>query len=138
VSDWNDKVIEEFRSNKGHVGGGFAGAPLLLLHHCGRKSGKEYVAPMTYQAGPGDTVYVFASKGGSPDNPQWYANALAARKAHVELGTQAFDVTVEEVTGEERDKVYSRQAAAFPGFGDYEQKTRGTRIIPVLALTRTA
>lgn len=138
MSDWNDKVIAEFRANKGHVGGGFAGAPLLLLHHVGRRSGREYVAPMMYQAGPGDTVYVFASKGGSPDNPQWYSNALVAGKARVEVGTQSFDVTVEELTGEERDKVYGRQAAAFPGFADYEQKTRGVRTIPVLALTRTA
>jgi deazaflavin-dependent oxidoreductase (nitroreductase family) len=138
VSDWNDKVIAEFRANKGHVGGGFAGAPLLLLHHRGRRTGKEYVSPMMYLAGPGDTVYVFASKGGSPDNPQWYANAMVAGTARVELGTQSFDVTVEELTGEERDRVYGRQAAAFPGFADYEQKTRGIRTIPVLALTRTA
>jgi deazaflavin-dependent oxidoreductase (nitroreductase family) len=132
----NDDVITEFRANGGRVGGGFAGAPLLLLHHVGRRSGKEYVAPMMYQAGSGDTVYVFASKGGAPDDPEWYANAVAAGRARVEIGTQSFDVTVEEVSGKARDRVYQRQAAAYPGFGEYEEKTVGIRTIPVLALAR--
>ncbi|MFN2540142.1 MAG: nitroreductase/quinone reductase family protein [Mycobacteriales bacterium] len=136
MSDWNAQIIEEFRSNEGRVGGPFAGAPLLLLHHVGRKSGKEYVSPMMYQAGPGDTVYVFASKGGAPEHPKWYLNAVAARKARVDIGTQTFEVSVEEVTGDERDTVYRRQAAAYPGFAEYEEKTAGVRVIPVLALTR--
>jgi len=136
MSDWNDKVIAEFRGNGGRVGGAFEGAPLLLLHHVGRKSGTEHVAPMMYQAGPGDTVYVFASKAGAPEHPDWYWNAVQAKQAHVEIGTSAYDVAVEEVTGEERDTVYRRQAAAYPGFAEYEQKTEGIRTIPVLALTR--
>ncbi|MCU1624975.1 MAG: ddn 2 [Frankiales bacterium] len=136
MSDWNDKVIAEFRANGGRVGDAFAGAPLLLLHHAGRSSGTPYIAPIMYQAGAGDTVYVFASKGGAPDDPDWYANAVAAGKATVEIGTQTFEVTVEELTGEQRDAVYARQAAAYPGFAEYEEKTRGVRTIPVLALTR--
>jgi hypothetical protein len=30
--DLNTRIIEEFRTHHGQVGGGFAGAPLLLLH----------------------------------------------------------------------------------------------------------
>jgi deazaflavin-dependent oxidoreductase (nitroreductase family) len=91
---------------------------------------------MMWQAGAGDTIYVFASKAGAPDNPDWYANALAAGGATVEVGTQTYDVTVTELTGEDRDTVYGRQAAAYPGFAEYERKTAGIRTIPVLALTR--
>src|SRR6202000_2462694 len=66
--DWITKTITEFRANQGRVGGTFEGAPLVLVHHRGRKSGREYVNPMMYL--PHDTdpdiVYVFATKGGAP------------------------------------------------------------------------
>jgi deazaflavin-dependent oxidoreductase (nitroreductase family) len=137
ADDWNAKIIEEFRTHEGRVGGPFEGAPLVLVHHTGRKSGTERVSPMMYQAGPGDTIYVFCSKAGAPDNPDWYYNLVAGTPASVEIGTQSWPVTVEEVTGEARDTVYRRQAAAYPGFAEYEEKTRGIRTIPVLALTRS-
>ena len=136
MSDWNDMIIADFREHAGHVGHGFEGMPMLLLHHTGRKTGRPLVTPLTYQAGPGDTVYVFASKGGAPDTPQWYLNALASGRAQVEIGTQAFDVAARDVTGDEREKVWGRQKAAYPGFAEYEAKTAGIRTIPVLALTR--
>ncbi|MCU1603516.1 MAG: hypothetical protein JWO22_4225 [Frankiales bacterium] len=99
---------------------------MLLLHHVGRKSGKAYVAPMMYLAGAGDTVYVFASKAGAPDDPDWYDNAIAAGRARVEIGTQAFDVTVEELSGETRDTVYARQARAYPGFAGTRRGPEGS------------
>jgi len=46
MSDWNKKIIEEFRANQGKVGGNFVGRPLLLLHTRGAKSGKERVNPL--------------------------------------------------------------------------------------------
>lgn len=137
ADDWNTQIIEEFRSHEGRVGGPFEGAPLVLVHHTGRKSGTERITPMMYLAGPGDTVYVFCSKAGAPDNPDWYYNLIDGGGASVEIGTQSWPVSVQEITGEERDAVYRRQAAAYPGFAEYEEKTKGLRTIPVLALTRT-
>lgn len=138
MSDWNQQTIDEFRANEGRVGGPFEGAPLLLLHHHGRKSGAEYVAPMMYLADETDpkTVYVFASKGGAPSNPDWYTNLTASGTATVEVGTETFDVTVHEVKGADRDRIYAEQAERYPGFAEYEAKTAGIRTIPVLALTR--
>ncbi|MGZ0145973.1 nitroreductase family deazaflavin-dependent oxidoreductase [Kribbella sp. WER1] len=139
MSDWNQHTIEEFRANEGRVGGPFEGAPLLLLHHHGRKSGKEYVAPMMYLADETDpkTVYVFASKAGAPTNPDWYTNLAAAGTATVEVGTETHPVTVHEITGADRDRIYAEQARRYPGFAEYEVKTTGIRTIPVLALTRS-
>ncbi|GAA1598685.1 MULTISPECIES: nitroreductase family deazaflavin-dependent oxidoreductase [Kribbella] len=139
MSDWNQQTIDEFRANEGRVGGPFEGAPLLLLHHHGRKSGKEYVAPMMYLADETDpkTVYVFASKAGAPTNPDWYTNLTAAGTASVEVGTETHDVTVHEVKGADRDRIYAEQARRYPGFAEYEVKTAGIRTIPVLALTRS-
>ena len=77
--DWNAKTIAEFRANEGRVGGNFEGAPMVLVHHRGRKSGREYVNPMMYlpHETDDDIIYVFATKGGLPTNPDWYYNLIA-------------------------------------------------------------
>jgi deazaflavin-dependent oxidoreductase (nitroreductase family) len=140
MSDWNDQVIAEFRANEGKLGGSFEGAPVTLLHHRGRKSGKEFVAPVMYLADDADpdadTIYVFASKAGAPTNPDWYYNLVEAGTGTVEVGTQTYDVDVEEITGAERDRIFAEQARRYPGFAGYAEKTEGVRTIPVLALRR--
>src|SRR4051794_15082079 len=138
MSDWNAQIISEFRANHGQVGGQFDGAPLILLHHRGRKSGTDYVSPVMWlgdESDP-DTVYVFASKAGAPTHPEWYRNLTAAGRGRIELGDDEFDVDVTEVTGEERDRIFAEQVRRFPGFGEYAEKTAGIRKIPVVALRR--
>jgi deazaflavin-dependent oxidoreductase (nitroreductase family) len=138
--NWNAKIIEEFRANEGRVGGQFEGAPMTLVHHRGRKTGRDLVNPMMYLRDDedADVIYVFASKGGAPTHPDWYHNLVAAGVAEVEVGTETYPVTVTELTGEQRDRVYAEQARRYPGFAEYEQKTAGLRTIPVLALRRRA
>jgi deazaflavin-dependent oxidoreductase (nitroreductase family) len=136
-NNWNQGVITEFRANEGRVGGPFAGAPMILVHHVGRTSGKEYISPLVYLPGEdGDSMYIFASKGGAPDNPDWYLNLSAAGEATVEVATSTFQVTITELAGDERDRVFAEQVKRMPGFGDYAKKTEGIRTIPVLRLTR--
>lgn len=139
AQDWNANVIAEFRANEGKVGGPFEGAPVTLLHHRGRRSGQEFVSPVMYLADENDpaTVYVFASKGGAPSHPDWYRNLLAAGSTDIEIGTDSYPVSVTEVTGEQRDRIYAEQARRYPGFAEYEDKTAGIRTIPVLALRRS-
>jgi deazaflavin-dependent oxidoreductase (nitroreductase family) len=134
--DWNTKVIEEFRANEGRVGGGFEGAPMVLMHHRGRKTGKDYVSPVVYLPGDDGVIYVFASKGGAPSNPDWYYNLTSAGTGRVEVGAETYPVTVTELTGPERDRIYAEQVSRMPGFGEYEENTKGVRTIPVLALRR--
>jgi deazaflavin-dependent oxidoreductase (nitroreductase family) len=138
MSDWNTAIIEEFRANGGKVGGMFEGAPVVLMHGVGRKTGKVTVHPVMYLPSDDDpaTIYVFASKAGAPTHPDWYYNLTAAGRATVEVGTETYDVAVTEVTGEDRDRIYAEQVSRYPGFGEYEQKTAGIRTIPVLALPR--
>jgi deazaflavin-dependent oxidoreductase (nitroreductase family) len=138
ANDWNQGIITEFRANEGRVGGPFEGATMILVHHVGRKSGKQYTSPLVYLPGEGgdDSMYIFASKGGAPSNPDWYGNLIAAGEATVEVGTSTFVVTVTEVTGDERDRIFAEQVKRMPGFGDYAKQTEGIRTIPVLRLTR--
>lgn len=138
ASDWNTAIIKEFRANDGKLGGNFAGAPMVLLSHVGRKSGKTFVAPLMYLPDDKDAnvIYIFASKNGAPTHPEWYYNLLAAGTASVEVGDETYAVTVADVTGEERDRLYAEQASRYPGFAGYEEKTAGIRTIPVVALRR--
>jgi deazaflavin-dependent oxidoreductase (nitroreductase family) len=131
VNDWNRKVIEEFRSNAGQVGGNFAGAPLLLLHTVGARSGHERVNPMMYQD-LGGPVAVFASKAGAPTNPDWFHNLRANPDVTAEIGreTRAFRARI--ALGEERERIWTKQKQDYPGFADYEAKT--DRVIPVVIL----
>ena len=133
VHDWNKKIIDEFRANEGRVGGPFAGAPMILITHMGRKSGKQRTNPLVYHQ-EGDVMYVFGSKGGAPEHPEWYRNLLANPSATAEVGTEKFEVEASEVTGAERDRIFDANKALRPAFSDYEKKT--TRKIPVIALRR--
>jgi deazaflavin-dependent oxidoreductase (nitroreductase family) len=112
----------------------------VLVHHRGRTSGREYVSPVMYF--PADTepdvIYVFATKGGAPTNPDWYYNLTAAGDGSVERGTETYEVSVRELTGTERDSIYAEQARLFPGFAEYARQTAGVRTIPVLELRRAA
>jgi deazaflavin-dependent oxidoreductase (nitroreductase family) len=129
--DFNTKTINEFRANEGRVGGQFAGAPILLLHTTGAKSGQERVNPMMYQQ-VGDHYAVFASKGGAPTNPAWYHNLVAHPSVRAEIGTATLDLTARIAGGDERAQIWSAQKSRYPGFAEYEEKT--SREIPVVIL----
>ncbi|HKJ55168.1 MAG TPA: nitroreductase family deazaflavin-dependent oxidoreductase [Nitriliruptoraceae bacterium] len=135
VNDWNAQVIEEFRANEGKVGGQFEGAPLLLLHSTGRKSGKERVNPMMYMAVDGSWA-VFASKAGADTHPDWFHNLVDNPDASIEVGTETHEVRARVTTGEEREEIWTRQKQAYPGFAEYEAKT--DRVIPVIILEPNA
>lgn len=134
TSDWNSKIIEEFRANEGRVGGPFEGAPLLLLHTAGAKSGKERVNPMMYLDLDGHR-YVFASKGGADTNPDWYHNLVAHPEVTVEVGTETYAADAMPITSDARDRIYVEQARRYPGFAEYAEKT--TRTIPVVEVRRS-
>jgi deazaflavin-dependent oxidoreductase (nitroreductase family) len=131
--DFNSKIIEEFRANGGQVGGPFEGAPLLLLHTTGAKSGRERVHPVMYRL-MGDGFVVFASKAGAPTNPDWYHNLVANPRVKAEVGTETIDLTARVADDETRRPIWEAWKKANPGFADYETKT--TRQIPVVLLER--
>jgi deazaflavin-dependent oxidoreductase (nitroreductase family) len=134
TNDWNATIIEEFRGNHGVVGGMFTGAPVLLLHTKGARSGVERVNPMMYLEEDG-VIYIFASYAGAPKDPDWYFNLVATPEVSVEVGDETFNAVATPVDREVRDRVYAVQASRYPNFADYETKT--TRVIPVVKLERT-
>jgi deazaflavin-dependent oxidoreductase (nitroreductase family) len=130
---FNAALIEEFRANGGKVTGRFEGRPVLLLTTTGAKSGRRITLPLVYLQ-DGERILIFASKAGSPRNPDWYHNLVANPTVTVEIGNETYDARAVILSGEERDRLYAKQVEAMPTFGDYQAKT--DRVIPVISLER--
>lgn len=131
---WNRGVIAEFRANGGKVGEQFEGKPMVVITTTGAKSGEKRENPLI-RLDDGGTAYIIASKGGAPDNPDWYYNLVANPEVTVETGTETYQATAEVVQDEaERRRLYDRMVEQFDSFAEYEKST--TRRIPVVALTR--
>ena len=128
MSDFNARIVEEFRSNNGVVGGPFEGATLLLLTATGAKSGQPRLVPLAYLTIEGKTIIV-GSKAGADTNPDWVHNLRAHPRAHIEIGTgsgiDSYDVFARELPAGERDETYPGVVAVAPGFGEYQPKTGG-------------
>jgi deazaflavin-dependent oxidoreductase (nitroreductase family) len=128
-SDWNAKVIDEFRASGGVVAN--FGGPLLLLHTTGAKTGREHVTPVMYRKVESGYA-VFASFAGQPRNPAWYHNLVAHPDVEAEIGAETLRLRARVAGDPERDPIWTAQKSEFPGFQEYEDNT--TRQIPVVIL----
>ena len=133
MSDWNKKIIEEFRANEGKVGGYFENMTLLLLHTTGAKSGLPRLNPAAYTE-DGNRLVIIASKGGADSHPDWYYNVIANPNVTIEVGTEKYDAVATVAEEPERTRLYDQMASQYPGFEEYRQNT--SRIIPVIRLKR--
>jgi deazaflavin-dependent oxidoreductase (nitroreductase family) len=137
ISPWNERVVTEFRTNRGEVGGDYSGYLMILVHNVGARSGRSRINPLVYQP-VGKDFALFASKRGAPRHPDWYYNLRANPDTIVELGTatgtEIIEVRARETEGEERSQIWEAQKAAMPVFREYEA-TAG-RVIPVILLER--
>jgi deazaflavin-dependent oxidoreductase (nitroreductase family) len=131
LNAFNKTIVDEFRANGGNVSGQFANADLLLLTTTGAKSGQRRVSPLAYVRIDGKLIIV-GSFAGFDVNPAWVHNLRANPQAHVEVGTESFDVTARELPPEERDEVFGKVTAAAPGFAEHQAKT--SRAFPLFDL----
>ena len=111
---------------------GAKGAPMLLLHTTGARSGRKRVNPLMYQDLGGGRVAVFASKGGADTHPDWYRNLVANPDVSAEIGTETRRFRSRTAPAAERERIWTKQKREHPGFADYETKT--AREIPVVIL----
>jgi deazaflavin-dependent oxidoreductase (nitroreductase family) len=132
LDEFNRGVVEEFRANGGKVGGPFEGGDLLLLHTKGAKSGQPRLSPLAYLT-VDDKMLIVGSYAGAPKNPAWVHNLRADPTARIEVGTEAFDVTVRELPDDERDVSYPKITEIAPVFAEYQANT--TRAIPLFEIT---
>ena len=105
--------------------------PVVLLTMLGKASGKVRKVPLMRVEHEGVYAAV-ASKGGAPDNPQWYANLLANPELDLQDGTETRPYRAREISGAEREQWWPRCVEAFPPYAEYQSKTE--RQIPVFLL----
>jgi deazaflavin-dependent oxidoreductase (nitroreductase family) len=132
LKGFNANIVEEFRANDGKVGGPFEGTTLLLLTTTGAKSGRPRLNPLAYLRVDGKMLIIGSYRGADVD-PAWVHNLRANPRAHIEVGTDAYDVVARELPREERDDAWEKIVAASPGFGEYQANTH--RVIPLFELT---
>ena len=134
AGDFNTKIIHEFRTNHGRVGGPLASTPMILIHHIGAKSGTVRVTPLACNPQPDGRLAIVASNGGSPAHPDWYYNLKANPAITVEVGTEMFTAVAEELSDAARAELWPSLVAESPAVAEHQAKT--TRQIPVLMLIR--
>jgi len=109
------------------------GTTILLLHTTGRKSGKEYVHPLIYREF-GNDFLVVASKGGSPEEPDWFRNLEASPETTIQVKHDKIPVRARIASAQEKPAMWSHMAEVWPAYDEYQQKT--DREIPVVVLER--
>jgi deazaflavin-dependent oxidoreductase (nitroreductase family) len=138
VSDWNERIIAEFRANDGVVGGPFAGSRLMLITTIGAKSGERRVTPVAF-ADEGDTRILVAAKAGSLARPGWFHNAIANPSVHVEAavatGIDEYDAVASLYPESDRERRYRELLENSPVFAEF---WTGDKVIPLVVLTRSA
>src|SRR5258708_34979473 len=123
ASDYNTKIIKEFRATQGRVGGPWAGITLILIHHIGARSGIERVTPLAYHPQPGRRFAIWAANGGSPTPPNWYYNLKAHPRITAAVGAQALTVLAQELVDPARPDRWPMLVSAYPQLARYQART---------------
>jgi deazaflavin-dependent oxidoreductase (nitroreductase family) len=108
--------------------------PVVLLTTRGARTGIERTVALVYFT-DGEDVILMASSFGRPKFPAWYHNLKANPLVRLEATGHSASYIAQEVTGEERDRLYDLAQRLYSGYGVYEQRTSGVRHVPVLRLS---
>jgi deazaflavin-dependent oxidoreductase (nitroreductase family) len=124
--------VRLFQASRGRIGGTLDGAPLLVLHHTGAKSGARRQSPVIHMR-DGENLVIVASLLGSPKNPAWYHN-LRAYPDDVEVDVRGGrrPVRARQATSEEAAELWPRLVETYPPFQAYTART--DREFPVMIL----
>ena len=126
--------VRAYRESGGEQGYHWRGTTILLLTTTGRVSGQERTTPLIYRDdGEGGRVIV-ASKGGSPEHPDWYKNLQANPEATIQVKDERIAARARTAQGEERQRLWKLMTEVWPPYDEYQGKT--DREIPVVVLER--
>ncbi len=136
----NARVIEQFFANNGVVPSQVApGAPLLLLHTVGARSGQHRVTPLRYERVNAEVYAVFGSNGGRRRHPDWYFNLLADPDVSIDVGTangiEKFEVYARILDGAALEQAWEHEKSLWESRRSFDIQS-GDRLIPVIHLER--
>jgi deazaflavin-dependent oxidoreductase (nitroreductase family) len=127
--------VRAYRETNGERGYHWRGTTILLLTTKGRVSGEDRTTPLIFrEAGDGEGWVVVASKGGSPEHPDWYKNLDANPEAIVQVKGDRIPVRAESASGDQRARLWRRMTEVWPDYDRYQEKT--DREIPVVVFRR--
>jgi deazaflavin-dependent oxidoreductase (nitroreductase family) len=135
ASDWVREQVETYEQSGGTKANTLrdTGQPVVVVTYLGRKSGKiRKIALMRVE--DGGKYALVASKGGAPENPEWFYSLRDNPTVEIQDGPEPHDFTVRIIDGAEREEWWDRSVAAFPNYAEYQQKT--DRQIPVFLAER--
>ena len=127
--------VNLYRMTGGRIGGKMQGAPVLLLTHIGRKSGKLRTTPLLYGE-DGDSYVVIASNGGADKHPAWFLNIREAGEVEVDVGPHTSVRHVRITEGEERERLFRMMNEVYANYDLYQERAKSDREIPVVVLER--
>lgn len=134
---WVRDQVEEFEASNGERANTLrdTGYPIVVITSKGARSGKLRKNPVMRVERDGKYVAI-ASKGGAPDNPEWYHNLVAHPQVELQDGPVRKTYDVRLLEGEERAEWWQHAVETWPTYADYQRKT--DREIPVFLLEPSA
>jgi deazaflavin-dependent oxidoreductase (nitroreductase family) len=129
IITWTHRFV--YQVSRGWIGGRSFGFRFLLLYHFGRRSGREFVAPLLYIEHEGCWILA-ASNAGDQRNPAWYLNLRARPETRVQVGRRKLCVKAREATAEELRVLWPKLNESYGYYDDY--RARAGREIPVVVL----
>jgi F420H(2)-dependent quinone reductase len=130
---WVREQVEAYESSGGTEGLTLrdTGLPVIVVTSVGVRSGKLRKNPLMRVEHDGRYLAV-GSKGGAPTDPHWVRNLREHPKVELQDGTRKWEMTVRELSGDERAQWWDRAVEAFPSYAQYQERTE--RLIPVFLL----
>ena len=126
--------VERYEATDGEEGHDWQGTTVLILTTTGRRSGERRSTPLIYQQ-HGDDYLIVASKGGADEPPAWYLNIQDDPQVTVQVKDDRFAAQARTADSDEKPEMWSKMAATWPQYDEYQEQT--DREIPVVVLVRT-
>ena len=135
TSEWVRDQVAEFEASDGQKANTRrdTGYPIVVITSVGAKSGNLRKNPVMKVERDGAYLAV-ASKGGAPENPEWYHNFVAHPEVELQDGAEKHVYRVRELEGDERQSCCDHAVSTWPTYASYAENT--DRLIPLFLLER--
>jgi deazaflavin-dependent oxidoreductase (nitroreductase family) len=132
-ADWVREQVEKFEATDGREANTLrdTGYPIVVITSVGAKSGYLRKNPVMRVERDGKYVAI-ASKGGAPDQPEWYYNFLANPEVDLQDGAEKKTYKARMLEGDERAEWWQYAVDTWGTYAEYQKKT--DREIPVFLL----
>jgi F420H(2)-dependent quinone reductase len=109
----------------------WSGVPVMILETVGRRSGRRRRTPVCYLP-DGNNLVVVPANGGAKRVPAWWLNLSTAGEGIAIVGGRRDRVRPVLAQASERERLWQRFVAAYPGLDGYRERARRELAVVVL------